>query len=251
MSQRPFLVFSAAGDNNRLCKTWFDSTTTRTYDVWIGYYGSRPERRQHYEAKADRVFDKCRGGKFEIFQRIYDAHKATLNQYAYVAVFDDDLGITPAQLNRMFTLASQYKLMLCQPALLGKVSWGITRPVKGVLLRYVNFVEYGCTVFSASALEKVMDTGLPGKLILQIDWLLLQLLGVDPKKPNRNVAIIDATPVYNPFDREKPLKRREINSLVRNRRVAERAKWYAIVREKKFVREWKPRIFSIVHQRAN
>ncbi len=248
---RKYLLFTAAGDNTRLESQWFDKTTQRDYDVWVAYYGNTPARVKAYKAVAERVFDNCKGGKFEIFQQIYDQHKALLGAYEYVAVFDDDLLIRPPALNRLFGLCAQYKLKLAQPAFAArgsKISWPITRVQPKCLLRYVNFVEYNAMVFSRDSLRTVMDTGLPGKLQLKLDWLIPQLLKVPVHQPNTNVAIMDAVTCVNPYNGHKPQQRREINTLVVNR-PAERAKWTQMAKQRGFKQKWPIRSFGRILKR--
>jgi hypothetical protein len=104
---------------------------------------------------------------------------------------DDDLLCDPAAISRMFTICSDLKLDLAQPALSSDSYYThlVTLEHNAFQMRFTNFVEIMAPVFSAAFLARIVPT-LAGNLSgwgLDALWPRMSGLG--------RVAIIDATPM--------------------------------------------------------
>ena len=66
-----------------------------------------------------------------------------LGDYRAVALFDDDIRVSTADLNRLFAVGDVFKLRLWQPALGegSRATWPVTRRADGSLIRMTDFVE--------------------------------------------------------------------------------------------------------------
>ena len=128
--QRRFLVFTSAGDHSCL-NHWLKGP--REFDLCIAYYGEHPGR---YAGVGEYYFER-KGAKFGNLHHLYLNSPQFLANYEAVLVMDDDILISPTQINRLFALRSKLDLWLCQPAFnpLGQTSWPITHAQWGCLLR--------------------------------------------------------------------------------------------------------------------
>lgn len=146
------LLISPVGDQS-LYHIWLREN--RQYDTYLIYYGDDDRTASQMEKKVD-YFTRMRGTKFNMIKSLYEGDTSFFDQYDYVFIPDDDLYIT--QVNRIFQMAAEYKLALCQPSIVGYYDVGITLHVPESTLRYTNFVEVMCPCFSRDALQKCLHT---------------------------------------------------------------------------------------------
>lgn len=174
---RPNLVIACAGKTS-LYQRWIAGT--RNFDLMLVEY-----------ALADKDYSKdaeyyCfrKGTKFNL---VGDVCCDVSDRYEYIFIPDDDLYLEPQQINRLFELAKEYDLQLCQPSLVGYYSLLITLHVPQNILRYTNYVEIMCPCFRRDAFELCKDTFLYNKSCWGIDMLWNKRLGF----PKDKIAIID------------------------------------------------------------
>jgi len=79
-------------------------------------------------------------------------------RYDHVAFVCDDVDADTRTWNALFRLADWFGLDLAQAAIDGFANHPITMPVAGAFLRYTDFVEVMCPVFSRRALARCGDT---------------------------------------------------------------------------------------------
>ena len=133
------------------------------------------------------------------FQAIHDLFfdGSPLWQYERVWFPDDDLMTGWGSINLLFHLARKYSLDLSQPSLLPVegcfITHAITRQQRDSVLRYVDFVEIMCPVFSARALAVCRGTFRDSVSGFGLDHLWPALLGGG----RTQIAIIDATGVVH------------------------------------------------------
>ena len=202
--KRPFLVYTSAGDHANV-RRWVAGT--RTFDLWITYYGDRSGT---FVDVAD-LYNRRRGSKFQNLQNAYQTWPQLLRAYEAVLVMDDDIIIGPGEVTRLFELRAELNLWLIQPAFSrwGKISHPITQVVRTARLRYTNFVEVTCPLFREDKLRAFMQVYDPILVGWGIDWWYLDVLGTNLEG---RVAIIDEIACVNPHDVKKGWQR-EIDRL--------------------------------------
>lgn len=202
---RPYAIFTSAGDNTNFYSVWGCKNPKRTYDVWVVYYGDNTDRYKMYGKYADYI-QRHKGSKFQNFYHVYQQHKEDLLQYEYIFITDDDIIITPKELELLFQTAKEYDLWICQPSFRkgSKVSWSITYNNPQLKLAYTNFVEVNTPVISTLKLQQIMNEYDPVLLGWGIDLLMIQVLGIHEKK---RYAILHHISCINPRDSSKGGKR--------------------------------------------
>jgi hypothetical protein len=153
MSPRKNLLIVRAGDSS-VHPDWLAGEEPRDFDVLISYFGNQPNR---YREQADH-YHVMQGPRWPAHKAICQAHDGILATYEYVCFACDDLIAELNTWNRLFAVCRTYHLDLAQPGIEGYVNHEITRKVEGCVLRYTNFVEIMCPVFSARALRVLRET---------------------------------------------------------------------------------------------
>jgi len=128
-----------------------------------------------------------KGEKWHLIKSFIQDNLDFISQYSYIWCPDDDVSISPDNINKLFKLANIYDLWICQPSMIGYVSHEITRPVSNNLLRYTNFVEILAPLFSLNSFLKLYDTFNLTYSGWGYDWVWPFLLG----NPIDKIAIID------------------------------------------------------------
>ncbi len=143
------LLISPIGDYS-LHNIWLRDTVN--FDSYLVYYGDqKPIIKSTYSVN-------MKGAKFNILKKLCEQKPEFFKQYDYIFVPDDDLHLKTQDINRIFELANEYKLEICQPSIIGYYDVTITLHVPGLLLRYTNFVEVMCPCFSQNAFQKCLHT---------------------------------------------------------------------------------------------
>ncbi|WP_159350870.1 DUF707 domain-containing protein [Roseomonas harenae] len=197
-------IFTSAGQKNNIA-AWL-TEPDRSWDLVVAYYGDDAEIGRKLETVSS-VYIPRKGSKFQNLHAINLGNPHLLSQYDYVWVVDDDVQMTPSQIERVFDIAESWDLWVCQPAFdkNGKYSHKVTvRPNQKFsgdsLLRFVNFVEVTCPLFRKDKLIEFLDC-YDGSLVgWGIDFWMAHVLQSDRY---RKFAIIDAVEVLNPHDRTK------------------------------------------------
>ena len=144
-----------------------------------------------YRNGSDYYFE-AKGFKFEITKDAIDANADLVRQYDFIWLPDNDLAISTNKINALFHLCRDYNLELAQPAVRNNFvthTTTIRRP--HCILRYVNFVELMCPMFSKASLFQVLDTFKLNRSEFGIDWIWAERL------KSKRIAIIDAVNVYH------------------------------------------------------
>jgi hypothetical protein len=176
------LVIAAVGDCSQH-PSWLAGGASRSFDVALVYFGDRP---CNYHRDAD-FFVAQRGFKYPLIADVLDRFGDRLNRYDFIWTPDDDVVIDTSQVNRLFQIASDFQLPICQPAIArGEASYLALRQHPDVLLRYTRFVEVMCPLFSRDALQAVRRTFRETLSGWGIDWAWTRLVNA------RRIAVIDA-----------------------------------------------------------
>ncbi len=187
MAKRPFLLISRIGPRS-LHPYWIDCGSERSFDLLLSAYddGVTPLDRDGV------IFERRAGTKVAGYGALLRDHRALIADYEHVALFDDDLLIDSAGIDRLFAIAARYRIKVAQPALTADSHYTYAALLRhpGLLLRYVTYVEMMCPVFRRDALERVAPLFEMG-FESGIDIVWSNLLWEAP----RDLAVIDAVAV--------------------------------------------------------
>ena len=130
--------------------------------------------------------------KLTAIREIFAARPEFLN-YRHVWLPDDDLAVSRRAINRLFSICRRNHLDLAQPALdeASHVSHAVTRRDPRFALRFTNFVEVMCPVFSGPALAACLDTFPTTLTSWGLDVVWPSLVGAGGTR----IAIVDAVTV--------------------------------------------------------
>lgn len=190
--QRKNLVLSVVGDDS-VHNTWISEPTARQFDLCLIYYGDQPGR---FADEADYYFQR-QGIKYSLLHAMAKEELGEiLQRYDMIWAPDDDIAADTYQVNRLFQIAKQYRLQIAQPAIgAGDVSYQALRHHPGYLLRYTQFVEMMCPLFSGEALARVLPLFNENVSGWGLDWVWSSLFAGD------EVAVVDAVAI----DHTRPL----------------------------------------------
>lgn len=157
----------------------------RNFDIALVYYPSTvsDKIKSTLENLADFVFYE-QGFKYSVLKSVLEKNPDLLD-YEYYWMPDDDIKMVKGTVNSLFELSKKYSLGLSQPSTTSKnISWKLVRHKPGYILRYSNFVEVMCPLFSKSALAECLNSFSYTKSGWGLDILWPTLIKED-------VAIID------------------------------------------------------------
>lgn len=132
------------------------------------------------------------GSKVAGYAALFRQYPELLDRYDFIALFDDDLQASQADIETLFRYGERYGLDLFQPSLSwdSYFTYAAVLQNPGYLLRYTNMVEMMCPVFRATHLRRALplfdlsfETG--------IDLLWCRLTDA----PRLRYAIVDAVSV--------------------------------------------------------
>jgi hypothetical protein len=191
---RPNLVVLRA-DETSLHTRWTRDIDDedRSWDLCVSSYSPDPDTSFD---QAEYVTHQPHQRKFQaIHDLFFDG--SPLWGYERIWLPDDDLMMRWSDINLLFHLARKYDLDLSQPSLLPVegcfITHGITRQQPESVLRFVDFVEIMCPVFSARALRICLGTFRDSLSGFGLDHLWPALLGGSRTR----IAVIDATGVVH------------------------------------------------------
>ncbi len=187
--RRPNLVFFRCGGES-LHRRLFPLPNQRNWDCMLSCYEPFEESDRVH---ADAVIS---GGvsKWDAFAQMRFGQPAlNLAGYEHFFLVDDDIEFRDAaDIDRMFDLAREHQLAVCQPALSADSSdfWFVTRHHPSSFLRFTNFVECMMPLFSAEAVELLRDDICAAVSGCGLDLIFHHALG-----PDRRMGVIDAVVV--------------------------------------------------------
>jgi hypothetical protein len=234
---RRWCLFTSAGDRNSI-RLWLDGNDQRRWDFVVAYYGDSDQEFAALAKSATHAF-RQKGGKFQNLKKLVEQNPQFFAPYSHVFVCDDDIQMSPAQIEEAFAITETMEFWVAQPAFRpeGKISYWINC-CAGPLWDYriVNYVEVTAPIFRRDKLIEFLDI-YDGSLV---GW------GVDYWYANvfqandfARFAIIDKVPVTNPRDEEKG--GREIDRL---QSTQERRAAWAAVRLRLGLTEFPHKVFS-------
>lgn len=202
-----YLIFTSAGDNANL-HHWLKGECN--FDLWISYYGNVKNK---FINDCDYYIAK-KGGKFPNFHFCYNQWHDIISQYDAVMIMDDDLIFSGSDISRLFNVQVERDLWLSQPGFdrRGKVSFHLNEVQPFSAIRYTNFVEVTCPLFTKDKLAEFMTVYDPTLIGWGVDFWFSELLSKQDNEHNK-IAIIDEISCINPRDQTKTDQKREIDKL--------------------------------------
>jgi hypothetical protein len=178
-----YLVISPIGDES-LHPEWVKEKTN--FDLVLIYYGDNKSIAELNLKYTPYVY-MAKGEKYHLLKSFIRSNIEFISNYTNIWIPDNDVLISTKEINKLFEIASQYQLSICQPSMNGHVSHEITKPVLNSLLRYTNFVEVLAPLFSLNTLLTVYETFNLNYSSWGYDYLWPHLLDY----PQDKIAIID------------------------------------------------------------
>jgi hypothetical protein len=180
-----YLLISRIGANS-LHRQWLPADGG--FDVLLSCYAPGVEA----ERGDGVMFEYRPGSKVAGYGQVIRDHERLIRQYRYVALFDDDLATTAADILRLFRIAEEQRLKIAQPALEHEsyFTHACLLQHKGFVLRHVNFIEMMCPIFRSDVLLELaplFELGFESG----IDLVWSALVHDAPK----DFAVIDSIPV--------------------------------------------------------
>lgn len=187
-----FLVFVRAGRDS-LHPHWLRQDPQRTWDLFVSYYGSEKDAPPPGDFVAIGGFNK-----YEHFQQLHAEHPHLFRGYDFIWLPDPDISVMPGDIDRMFRMARDLGLELCQPCLTPNSFASFRTMVHdpNYTFRRTNFVEVMCPLFSRAALDRCLHTFSRTRSTWGIDILWPLVLG-----DRARIGILDAVQV----DHTKPI----------------------------------------------
>ena len=220
--RRPWCLFTSAGDRNAIDR-WLKHSRDRRWDLVVAYYGEDDREFSRLSRESSYAF-RTTGGKFQNLKKLVGQDPQFFDRYSHVWVCDDDIRMSAAQIDEVFTITETFDFWVSQPAFAagGKNSHWINCYCGAEAdWRIVNFVECGVAVFRRDKLMEFLDV-YDGSLVgFGIDYWYLTLFGANE---NGRCAVIDKVQVLNPTDKEKG--RSELDRL--QPLEARRAAWHEV-----------------------
>jgi hypothetical protein len=177
------LVIAPAGDKS-LYKEWL--TDKPNFELVLLYYGDNMEVAKSYAKDTPHVY-ASKGFKWWLIKSFIEDNLEWISKFEYIWFPDDDIKINTENINRLFKIAKEYDLCLCQPSQLGYLSHQITLPQENSLLRYTNFVEVLAPLMNLETVLKLKETFDANYSSWGLDGIWPYLLNY----PKNKIAIID------------------------------------------------------------
>lgn len=105
------------------------------------------------------VYHEDTGFKHHIYKRLIE-QRGLLDKYDWIWMPDYDVHLKKDEIERMFKIAQDYNLNICQPSLTHDSyhSFPLVLNDPKKFIRYTNYVEVMCPLFKTEALKKVLWT---------------------------------------------------------------------------------------------
>lgn len=186
--RKPNLVICRV-DRRSIHRSWLGDPATRSYDVWLDCFGDGEGAWDREPARVSVGRDTTKFRRIQALGR----ERPELFEYDHVWLPDDDVRITPADLETLFRTMQAYELDLAQPALEGGTTPShythvLTLRHPAFLLRHTDFVEMMAPAFSRRGLAACIGSFADNVSGLGIDMVWAAMLGW----PRDRIAVVDA-----------------------------------------------------------
>lgn len=105
------------------------------------------------------LYHEIKGFKHHIYKKIIE-ERGILDDYDWIWMPDYDVQLSLDEIERMFSIAQDYNLNICQPSLThdSYYSFDLVLNDPKKFMRYTNYVEIMCPLFKTDALKKILWT---------------------------------------------------------------------------------------------
>lgn len=188
LTEKKNLVFLRVGDSSTH-REWIGNPATRSYDVWLDYYGEGDSSK--WAGDQAHLTDGPGTTKFKRARALLPE----LSRYEAVWFPDDDISVAPAGVERLFETFHAFDMLLAQPSLAdgSYVAHELTRWNGSFEVRFTNFVEAMCPLFSRAALQACAPSFDQSVSAFGLDMVWPRILG----DPRDRVGMIDVAPVIH------------------------------------------------------
>ena len=170
LPHRRFAVLVRAGESS-LHRAWLGGEP-RTWDLIVSWFGATP-----YVPSGDEMVLEQRGMKYDVIARQLREHPELVERYDYIVLADDDVEISVETINRLFEIAEQEGLEVCQPGMTANSYFSFIHHLQSpsFRLRYTPFVEVMFPCLSRAALSRVLPffDDSPSGMGLDLIWARL------------------------------------------------------------------------------
>ena len=199
-------VFTSSGDSSFCHEMW--NSDDRNYDLIASFYGNDTSKFVELCSCFDFVL-RDKGSKFQNFYKLYTLSNRLWN-YERIFLLDDDIIISPSDINSMFEFAEKYNLTICQPSFSSssKISHDVTRQVPNSHFRYTNFIEVNVPLMSKQSIKKLISCYEPSLIEWGVDFLYIWVNSSFsiPLTGCKNFAVNDSISCVNPTTQDKGYK---------------------------------------------
>jgi len=117
------------------------------YDLFLIYYGDDDSLFERYAAGCDMAV-RGKGEKGFLYYDFVSKNLERVKRYERIWQPDDDISASPDSIESLFSIHERFGLWMSQPAISGFYSHKICLKEANCFLRYSNFVEIMCPMFS-------------------------------------------------------------------------------------------------------
>jgi hypothetical protein len=154
-SSRANLIITRAGRNS-LHQGWISDPRQQNFDLLVAAYDPTIMSSN----KQGLFYRYIPGPKISGWMKLFREDVTLLDRYERIALIDDDIQATSADLSRCFDVGTEFPLLLWQPSLTldSYATYGATLRNNNFRLRFVNFIEMMCPFFSSAYLRELLPT---------------------------------------------------------------------------------------------
>lgn len=136
-----------------------EAESTRTFDLIKVNFNPSGFDKKNISGSESPWYHEDVGFKHHIYKRLIE-NLNILNRYDWIWMPDYDIHLEQSEIERMFRIAEEYNLNICQPSLTHDSyrSFDIVLNDPTKFIRYTNYVEIMCPLFKTEALKKVLWT---------------------------------------------------------------------------------------------
>lgn len=199
--QRRWCLFTSAGDKNAV-GLWLAGDGPRGWDLVSAYYGDDENEFAEISKVSTYAF-RTKGSKFQNLKKLVTEYPRFFDRYSHVWVCDDDIRMSPYQINEAFDITEKMGFWVAQPADLAggrNFHWITCFAGPSWDYRIVNFVEVRMPIFRRDKLTEFLATYDRTLVGAGIDYWFASFFKADEFG---RFAIIDKVQVINPPTQDK------------------------------------------------
>lgn len=184
------LVVAPCGNASTLFAThWLNEPAAKEFDVCLLFYHA--EINDPTLPQQVKYFYHLKDFKYRMLHALFTTvAPQLLEEYDYFYFIDDDIALSTADINRMFSLSRAFGMSITQASLSHNsfCSWPIFKRKADCMLRYMGQVEVMAPLFSQDALRQCLVSFNENKSSWGLDSVWPKILGY----PQNKLGVFDA-----------------------------------------------------------